>query len=275
MASISSCRLGNVTFSSKGQATRSPYENADVVLYHLALRNAQDSVRHLQDGLSLSKNRTELSLAYRELAIHLRDVGHLLALSAEPAVSSSILDIPQLLTLSTHMLAICETGSFDILAEDVLESVTQVSGALFSSYCGIEEMMCAFEDTGLEQAWFSCLLGDGLPEHKWMTELRRRPGPLSLAEEVQKSSLDIEISPLVVPSKLDIAIATATLLDGWRTSQIILQLQLGDMEHIRRHFEIVSRACLQLAKLCTYDSGREVWSTMSPRLRVGSVCRCH
>jgi hypothetical protein len=48
------------------------------------------------------------------------------------------------------------------------------------------------------------------------------------------------------------------LLDSWQTSQIILRLQLGDIEHIRHHSETVSRVCLDLAKLCSYDCGREV-----------------
>jgi len=106
--------------------------------------------------------------------------------------------------------------------------------------------------------WFRCLLGDVRPEHELITPLRRMPGILSLAEEIQKMSLDIDISPLFALSKIDIGLVTATLLDCWRASQIILRLQLGNMEQIRRHLEVISHACINLAKLCAYDGGREV-----------------
>ena len=233
--------------------------SADCLLQIIALKNAVSSLQQSQRHfLSSSPDFADQSFAYRDFTNLLQDIGNLLAISSDPAASYALVDVRQLLVLSIHMLTICEIGSRDVAEEDVLESLTFLCGALFLSHLGIQEMMSAFDDVELEQVWLRCLLGDVRPEHDLIAELRRMPGVLSLAEEIQKMSLDIDISPSLALSKLDIGIVTATLLDSWRTSQIILRLQLGDMEQIRRHSEIISHACLDLAKLCAYDSGREV-----------------
>lgn len=242
--------------SSKDEATMFPSQSPNDFLHIIALRNAICLLKRSQEDLSSSS--IDHSFVYRELTTQLQDIGNLLAICSEPAISYSIADVSQLLLLSIHMLAIRESGLLNIAEEDILPSLTHLCGALFSSHRGIQEMMSAFEDIRLEKAWWCCLLGDALVEHDLIAQLRCSSGVLSLAEEIQKASFDMDIFPSLTLSKLEIGVITATLLDSWRTSQIILQLQLGDMENIRHHSETVSNACIDLAKLCAYDSGREV-----------------
>lgn len=230
-------------------------------LFHItALRNAIYQLKQSQRDLSSTSSSDDQVLVYRELTTLLQDIGDLLAIGAEPAVSYSVIDVSQLLLLSVHMLAILDSGLLNIAEEDILGSLTYLCGAFFSSSRGIQEVMSAFEDIRLEQAWQNYLLGNGPHNHDFIAQLRCAPGVWSVAEEIRKVSLDIDISPSFSLSRSELGVLTTTLLDSWRTSQVILQLQLGDMEHIRRHSEVVSQTCLDLAKLCAYDSCREVGS---------------
>lgn len=229
-------------------------------LFHItALRNAIYMLKQSQSDLSSTSSDDQV-LVYRELTILLQDIGDLLAIGPEPAVSYSVVDVSQLLLLSVHMLAILDSGLLNIVEEDILGSLTYLCGAFFSSYCGIQKAMSAFEDIRLEQAWQNYLLGNSPHSHDVIAQLRCAPGVWSLAEEIRKVSLDIDTSPSFALSRSELGVLTAILLDSWRRSQVILQLQLGDMEYIRRHSDVVSQTCLDLAKLCAYDSGREVGS---------------
>ena len=233
-------------------------------LHNIALRNAVKLLRHGQHLLSSngSISRSEQSLIYRGLVTHLRDVGNLLATSAEPTISISLLDATSLLFLSIHLLAVCATSRCDLAEEDVLESLTHLYGGFLTSYSGVQKLVQAFEDSRLERAWLDCLFSDFLQEINFVAELRQRPGVLSWAQEIKQASSEIDIFPSVVLSRIDIGIATVSLLDSWRTSQAILQLQLTNIEQIRRHSDTITKACLDLAKLCAYDCGREVRITM-------------
>jgi len=247
------------TISQKDGINIFPFRSADFVLHIVALKNAVSLLQQSQRNfLSSSLDFADQALAYRDFTNLLQDIGNLLAISPNPAASYALVNVRQLLVLSTHILTICEAGFHGIAEDDVLESLTLLCGVLFLSNRGIQEMMSVFEDRELERVWFRCLLGDDRPEHELIAPLRRMPGILSLAEEIQKISLDIDISPSFALSKLDIGLVTASLLDSWRASQIILRLQLVNMEQIRRHSEVMSHACLNLANLCAYDSGREV-----------------
>jgi hypothetical protein len=229
-------------------------------LHNIALRNSVNALQHVHGLLSSGGDRplAEQSLLYRDLTTNLREVGNLLAISREPTTSIGLVDVTVLLFLSIHLVATCTTGLLDLAEEEVLESVTHLCGGFLSSYCGIQELAHAFEDLRLERAWLGCLFSDFLHEINFVTELRRRAGVLSWAEEIQRASHNIDFFPSVVLSRLDIGIATASLLDSWRTCQIILHLQLTNIEQIRRHSDIITNTCLDLAKLCAYDCGREV-----------------
>jgi hypothetical protein len=249
----------NATISQGYGVYKAPSTSADSLLHIIALKNAVSLLQQSRHNfLRSSLDLADQSFAYRDFTNLLYDIGNLLAITSDPAASYALVDVRQLLLLSIHILTICEIDSHHVAEEDTLESLTFLCGALFLSHIGIQEMMSSFDDAELERVWLRCLLGDVPPEHDLITELRRMPGVLSLAEEIQKMSLDIDTSPSIALSKLDIGILTATLLDSWRASQSILRLQLGDMKQICRHSEAISHACLDLAKLCAYDSGREV-----------------
>lgn len=260
IAGHSSSDLTNLGKSQLNESGCMSFQYADSDLHCIALRNAMMLLQQLESDLISSMDLAEHDLIYREISIRLRDIGFLLVTCVEPTIIYAFLDVPRLLVFCIHLIAICGTNSFSIVTEDILESVTYIFGALVSSHVGVREVASAFENISLEQAWFNGLLGEASIDHSIIKELRHRPGVLALAEEIQKSSKNIAISPPFTLSKLDIGIATATLLDGWRISQVILQLQLGDTEHVRRHLETVSQSCLSLAQMCAYDCGREVQS---------------
>ena len=246
-------------WSLEKRASVAPLLRPDVALYIVSLRNAVDDLHELQRLMFLQSMHTvDRTPLYKELTFLIQDIAFLLAISTDPCISYSIVDVPQLLVLSVHILATCQADMPKIMTSSILKAITSLCGALFSSHRGILDTSSAFEDRRLERAWFNCLLGELLAEHRLISELRRSPGVWSLAEEIQKCSRDVDISTPLALSKTDLGIATATLLDAMRTSQIILQLQLTDMEHIRRHSDIISQTCLDLAKLCIYDCGREV-----------------
>jgi hypothetical protein len=251
----------------------------DTDLHNTALRNVLISLRHVHHVLSSGGNTSsaEKSLIYRDLTIYLRDAGNLLATSEEPQISLSLVDTPFILFLSIHLLATCATGILDLGEEEVLESVTHLYGGFLSSYCGIQELAHAFEDLRLERAWLGCLFHDVLPEINFVTELRSRPGVMSWAEEIQRASHDMDYFPSVILSKLDVGIATVSFLDSWRTSQIIIQLQLTNIDQIRRHSDIITSTCVGLSQLCAYDCGREVSfaSICYGSLQLGTVRGSH
>lgn len=246
-------------WSLEKRASAVPLPRPDVALYIISLRNAVNDLHELQRFLFLHSMRTvDQTVLCKELTFLIQDIAFLLVISTDPCISYSIVDVTQLLILSVHILATCQADMPKTMTGSILKAITSLCGALFSSHRGISDTSSAFEDRRLERAWFNCLLGEFLAEHKLISELRRGPGVWALAEEIQKCSRDVDISPPLALSKAELGIATATLLDAMRTSQIILQLQLTDMEHIRRHSDIISQTCLDLAKLCIYDCGREV-----------------
>lgn len=251
----------------------------DTDLHNTALRNVLISLRHVHNVLSSGgcTSSTEKSLIYRDLTIYLRNAGDLLATSEEPQISLSLVDTPFVLFLSIHLFATCATGILDLGEEAVLESVTHLYGGFLSSYYGIQELAHAFEDLRLERAWLECLFHDILPEINFVTELRSRPGVLSWVEEIQRASHDMDNFPSVILSKLDVGIATVSFLDSWRTSQIIIQLQLTNIDQIRRHSDIITSTCVGLAQLCAYDCGREVSfaSICCGSLQLGTVRSSH
>jgi hypothetical protein len=238
-----------------------PSRDPDAAVQVIALNNAWNSLRQLQLILSTSSmNIADQSIIYQELAIHIKDIGSLLALSSDPALSYSLVDVGYLLTLVTHLLAARKIESWDFMTEGLAFSAIHLCGGLFASRRGILELTRAFEDVRLEQAWLKCLFGGISAEHSFISEIRQGPGALALAESVKDWALDADTSPLVHVTMPGIGVATTTLLDAYRISQVIVQLQLGDMEQVRRHSDTLRRACLDLAKLCTYESGREVFA---------------
>jgi hypothetical protein len=240
-------------------ARRRLSQTSGAAMHGVALKTACDSLDELQVILlSTSTSTAEQSVAYRELSILITEIGSLLALSSDPAITYSLVNIRNLLALVIYMFAACKAKSWDTAAEIVVRSALHLCGGLFSSRRGVLELTRAFEDVRLEQAWSKCFLGDILEEHSFIYEIRRGPGVFSMAEAVQGCALDLDISPILHITRPGIGVATSTLLDAYRISQVILQLQLGDMEQVRRHSDTLRRACLDLAKLCTYESGREV-----------------
>lgn len=249
----------------KGPISRNP----DAAAHAIALKNAWDSLRQLQCILfTTSMSIDDRSVTYQSLAIHVKDIGSLLALSSDPALSYSLVDVGCLLTLVTHLLGGRKPKIWDLTVEPLALSAIYLCGGLFTSWQGILEMTRAFEDVRLEQAWLRCFFGVVAGEHSFISEIRRGPGALSLAEAIQGSVLDVDTSMLVNVTLPCIGVATATLLDAYRISQVIVQLQLGDMEQVRRHSDTLRRACLDLAKLCTYESGREVFLESSNQLTI-------
>lgn len=224
-------------------------------LHGIALRNLNSSLTELQANLFIISNPTELSLLYRELAIHLQDVGILLALSPQ---TIALVDVSRLTRLLTHMLSATSLVPNSIVSEAVQQSALYLYGGLFASHRGIVETINALEDADFEKVWLKCLFGESLDEHSLVSDIRRAPGVLSLAEEIQRCSRYFSLSPPVNLPLICIGTTITSLLDCWRTSQILLQLRLGDMEQVRRQSDIISRCCLELAKLCTYECGREV-----------------
>lgn len=229
-------------------------------LHGLALRNLNNSLTELQRKLFVISNPTELSLLYRELAIHVQDIGILLALSPQ---TITLVDVSRLTRLLTHMLSATSLVPDSIVSAAVQESALYLYGGLFTSHRGIVETANALEDANFEKMWLKCWFGESLTEHSLISELRRAPGVLSLAEEIQRCSRDFSLSAPVNLPLTSIGIAITSLLDCWRTSQILLQLHLGDMEQVRRQSDVISRCCLELAKLCTYECGREVFRFIS------------
>jgi len=217
-------------------------------------------LKELQGNLFIISNPTELSLLYRELAIHVQDVGILLALSPQ---TIAMVDVSLLTRLLTHMLSATSLVPNSIVSEAVQQSALYFYGGLFASHRGIVETTNALEDADFEKVWLKCWFGEGLNEHSLVGDIRRAPGVLSLAEEIQRCSRNFSLSPPVNLPLTCIGTAITSLLDCWRTSQILLQLHLGDMEQVRRQSDIISRGCLELAKLCTYECGREVISNIS------------
>jgi hypothetical protein len=246
--------------------------NLDIISHNAALQRSLQELRQLRRDMGKpSQSPKRQSIAYSELAMLLQDLGGLLAIAPEPSVSCSVVAIPPLLAMSINMLAMCDTGLIDIAIERVLQSVTHFCGGLFSFHCGVQQFAAALEDTQLELAWSKCFLGGLTSQHAVIPNIRRGPGVLSWAEEVQKCSRDINVSLPVYATRIDIGVATIALLDSWRISHIILKLHLGEIEQVRRQSDTISRACLDLAKLCTFETGREV---KSPKLKltIGFVC---
>jgi hypothetical protein len=233
--------------------------HSDAISHNAAIRCLVQELRRLRRDLATSSHSpVTQSVVYNDLAIALQDLGSLLAISLEPSISYSIVDVPSLLALSVNLLTMCEAGSVRMAVQTALGAVTNFCGGLFSSHCGIQQFASAFEDTKLEKIWTKCLFGAALSDYTAIPEIRQGPGLLSWAEEVQKNSREISISTGLILSKLNIGVATITLLDSWRISLIILKLPLADIEQVRRQSDIVSRACLDLAKICAYEAGREV-----------------
>ena len=135
------------TILQRDRIDRPPSTSADSLLQIIALRNAVSSLQQLQRNLlSSSIDFADQSFAYRDATNLLEDIGNLLAISSDPAASYALLDVRQLLILSTHILTICEIGSHDVAEEDALESLTFLCGALFLSHLGIQEIMSAFDE---------------------------------------------------------------------------------------------------------------------------------
>ena len=232
-----------------------------------ALRKALETVNQMELQLiSISSRAPDRSIICRELLPVLQDVGIMLALCQESSFNSNLVNTADLLALSTHLLASSESAQVGFGASEVLTATTAVIGGLVSSHHGIKELCLAFEDIWLEKAWFECMLDDTIHDYQLVGELRRRPGVLSLIEEIKSTACEMQITSPLALSKSDLAVITATLLDTWRTSDSILQLQLGDLSHIRRNSDVVSRACLNLARLCAYTCGREVRLFIFPSL---------
>jgi hypothetical protein len=241
-------------------------------LHGIALRNLNSSLAELQAKLFIISDPTELSLLHRELAIHVQDVGILLALSPQ---TITLVDVPRLTRLLTHMLSATNLVPTSIVSEAVQQSALYLYGGLFASHRGIVETTTAFEDSDFEKVWLKCWFGEGLNERSFISDMRRAPGVLSLAEEIQRCSRDFGLSPPVSLPLTSIGTAIISLLDCWRTSQILLQLHLGDMDQVRRQSDIISRCCLELAKLCAYECGREVIGVCPIYLRIGFMRCCN
>jgi len=246
-----------------------------------ALRKAIETVNQMERQLVSVSGRSESSLLWRELLPVLHDVGILLSLCADSAFNCNVVNVSDLLALAVHLFALSDTGLLDIGAADVLTTLTLLIGGIVSSHRGIQELCLSFEDLWLEKMWFEYALGDTIHDYQFVGELRRRPGVLSLTEEVRNNAYEMQISPSLTLSKMELVIITATLLDAWRTADLILQLQLGDLSHIRRNSDTISRACLNLSRLCTYTCGREVILSSSKSYRRLYVqlpwtqhCRC-
>jgi hypothetical protein len=236
--------------------------HSDAISHNTAIRCSVQELRRLRRNLaSSSLSPFTQSIVYNDIAVALQDLGSLLAVSLEPSVSCSFLDVPSLLALSVNLLTICEAKLVRTAMQTALGAVTNFCGGLFSSHFGIQRFASAFEDTKLEKIWTKCLFGEVLSEYTAIPEIRQGPGLLSWVEEVQKNSREITVSPELNLSKSNIGVATISLLDSWRISLVILKLPLSDIEQVRRQSDIVSRACLDLAKICTYEAGREVSQT--------------
>ena len=240
------------------RASRSPLVNQASLLHGIALRNSDASLTELQRKLFVISNPAELSLVRREIAVRIRDIGILLALPQRPTTSYSLVDVSRLLRLLTHMLSAADDDPSSHISEAVHEAALYLYGGLFSSHCGIAEIANALEDVKFEHTWLKCWFGERLSDQSLVSEIRKAPGVLSIAEEIQKCASEFSLSPSFhIPIK-SIGAATTSLIDCWRTAQVILQLHLGDMDQVRRHSDVIRRACLELAKLCTYECGREV-----------------
>jgi hypothetical protein len=237
-------------------------------LHIVALENAISSLKDVQRQL-LSSTRDCLNQYFllRVLESHTFEVASLLALSPVPALSFAIVDTTRLLTTTIHLAAIEDTGSVNLAKDDILRVATHLFGALASSYSGIREMMIAFEQVSLEQAWLACFVGKIHPDRSFAADLRRAPGVLSVVEEARFASKDDDVHPSFCLSRVDLGIVSSSLIDCWRVCEIILQRKLWDFDEIRRYSDEIHHASIQLAKCCVCESGREVSSSISQLTR--------
>jgi hypothetical protein len=247
---------GSTTVSA-ASSSHAESKSDHTLLYVVALISALRSLATLENALfsSVQPNR---GILHREICVNLRDVAQLIALSPSPRLVVSIIDIERLLAVSTHLIAIVAS---DVCSPDetlLYEAVTFLYGSLFSSCAFTSGLVQVFDDDKFEKSWLRCFFGGGSMDFSILSDLRHRPGVMAIADQVRKSSLDINVAPTCIFGKMDIGIAVVTFLDAWRISQGIVQLGLADFENIRLHFEPINRACLNLAKLCTYECGREV-----------------
>ena len=231
-------------------------------LHIVALENAISSLNDLQRQLSSSsQDCLKQYVLLRDLESQIFQVASLIALSPVPALSFAIVDTTRLLATAIHLAAVEDTGSVHLVHDNILCMVTHLFGALASSYSGLREMMIAFEDANIEHAWLACFVGQ-LAGPSFIAELRRAPGIMSLVEEARLASKDDDVQPNFSLSRRDIGIVGSSLIDCWRICEIILQRRLWDFDEIRRHSDEIHHASIQLAKSCSYESGREVSSTL-------------
>lgn len=256
------------------RVSKNPLANEPLLLPSVAMRSLNDALSKLQRKLFVISESAELSLIYREMAFHVQDIGILLALSHRHNSSASLVYVSRILRLLAHMLSNAGVDQSCGLSDAVHESAVYFFGGLFSSHFGIVEAVNAMEDAEFERIWLKCWFRESLNNQELLSsEIRNAPGVLSIAEEVQKCSRNFNISSTVEIPIASIGAATTSLIDCWRTAQEILHLQLGDMEQVRRHSDVISRACLELAKLCTYECGREVYPFFITCLLIGPM-RC-
>lgn len=253
---------GPEQYSQRNRASKALLASQAFLIQCIALKNSYDSLKELQQKLFVISNPSELSLIYRELAVYIQDIGSLLALSHQPTISYSLIDVSRVIRLLTHILSATDLDGDSHISEVVNEAALYFYGGLFASHRGIVETANTMEDAKFEQIWLKSSFGEHLNDLSLISEIRKAPGVLSITEEIRRCSRHFSLSSTIKVSTVSLAAAAALLIDCWRSSQIILQLHLGDMEQVRRHSDVISHSCLRLAKLCTYECGREVslWS---------------
>ena len=240
-----------------------PTSISSLSLHIVALENAVSSLQDLQRQLSSpSGDYVKQYVLLRDLESQIFEVASLIALSPVPALSFAIVDTTRLLATAIHLAAIEDTGSVNLVHDNIMRMVTHLLGALASSYPGLRELMIAFEDTEVEHAWLACFLGQ-LADPSFIAELRRAPGVMSLVEEARVASKDEHVQPNFSLSRRDLGIVGSSLIDCWRVCEVILQRRLWNFDEIRRHSDEIHHASIQLAKSCSYECGREVLSNCS------------
>jgi hypothetical protein len=228
-------------------------------LHGSALKRIDGAIKSLvEKSANITTCSTDLSTWCRELVENVKELGQLLALSPMPEQSFCLIDVKFYSILSLHLLSICDSGRSGLEMEEILEVMTCLYGSFFISHSGVVALATAFEDSTLEEMLVSTLVGINGGEFSPSRELRKSQGVYSLASIAHQTCLESSFLPQVACSRLDLACALLMFLDTWRISQNILSLNLRDLDLIRQNSDDITHLCLEMAKICSYNSGREV-----------------
>jgi len=239
---------------------RSTSFNLSLDLHTSALKRIDRLIRSSILNLpSIPTPNWDSLIGVRELIGQFKDLAHLLALSPAPQLSFRTIDVNFYCLLSIHLISVCDVGKADSsLMNESLAALLSFYGSFILSRNGIIALATAFEDSTLEEMWVKTFIGNEHENFVLSRELRRSQGVYGLADLARQSAFNFDMMPQFRSSKLNLALSLTMFHEVWRISRAIVRVDLRDLEQIRRNSDAVVNACLELAKLCAYECGREV-----------------